>query len=290
MIEYLKIGVIALLLVILFLGISKSLKIKKLGYFLVALFIDIIIVLVCLNTSFFKEGEEKTMKESNHVIENNNSTTTTTNINATKVKDDKKRTSKGFVIEEKNGITYIDGYLIVNKTYTLPSDFIPSNTHSEAGDQKYCQTCIDNNAWEAYNLMKADAQALGLNIYIASGYRSYKAQNGLYTNYVARDGKEAADTYSARAGHSEHQTGLAFDLNSVTDDFAYTEEGKWIVDACYRYGFIIRYPKGKENETGYKYEPWHLRYVGEYLAEKLYNNGNWITMEDYFGINSQYKD
>ena len=283
--DYIKIGVIALLLLILFTGISKSLKIKKLGYFLVALFIDIIIVLICYFGLPYNGEEEQTMKEEK-VTEN----TTTSEKTTTKVKDERLKTSNGFVIEEKNGITYIDGYLVVNKTYSLPSDFVPLNTHSEPGEQKYCQSCIDNEAWDSYNLMKADAQSLGLNIYIASGYRSFKAQEGLYNNYVSYDGKEAADTYSARPGHSEHQTGLSFDLNSVTDDFAYTEEGKWVVDSCYKYGFIIRYPKGKENETGYKYEPWHLRYVGKVLAEKLYNEGNWITMEDYFGIKSEYAD
>jgi len=180
--------------------------------------------------------------------------------------------------------------LIANKTYPLPSDYVPENTHTDAGTQKYCQTCIINDAWDAWTLMKADATALGLNIWIQSGYRSYEAQKGLYDKYVARDGKIAADTYSARAGHSEHQSGYAFDLNSITDAFANTAEGKWVNENAYRYGFIIRYPKGKEDITGYKYESWHLRYVGETLASKLYNNGDWITMEEYFGIDSQYKD
>lgn len=283
--DYLKIGIAITLLIILFLGIKKSLKINKLGYFLVALFIDIIIVLALyFGTSLFREDEEEiTMKETE-------TKTTTTIKTTTEVKDDKMRTSKGFIIEEKDGVTYIDGYLIVNKTYTLPSNYIPTNTHTEAGDQKYCQTCIINEAWDAYNEMKSDASALGLNIWIASGYRSYKAQEGLYNNYVSRDGKEAADTYSARPGHSEHQSGYAFDLNSVTDEFANTEEGKWINEKCYEYGFIIRYPKGKDDITGYKYESWHLRYVGEELAKKLYNDGDWITMEEYFGIKSQYAD
>ena len=78
-------------------------------------------------------------------------------------------------------------------------------------------------------------------------------------------------------------------FNSVSSSFGYTDEGKWIKDNCYLYGFIIRYPEGKEKITGYMYEPWHLRYVGEELAEKLYNNGDWITMEEYFGITSVYE-
>ena len=137
--------------------------------------------------------------------------------------------------------------------------------------------------------MRSDAAALGLNLWVQSGYRSYERQEYLYNNYVARDGKTAADTYSARPGHSEHQSGYAFDLNTITDAFANTKEGKWVDDNAYKYGFVIRYPKGKEGATGYKYESWHLRYVGKDLAEKLYNNGDWISMEEYFGIDSQYK-
>ena len=110
----------------------------------------------------------------------------------------------------------------------------------------------------------------------------------LYNNYVMLDGKEAADTYSARPGHSEHQSGLAFDLNTIDDSFTYTNEGKWVNANCYRYGFIILYPKGKDNITGYMHESWHLRYVGVDLATKLYNEGNWITIEEYFGISSSY--
>lgn len=182
-------------------------------------------------------------------------------------------TSKGFKGVTKNGVTYIEGYLVVNKTYTLPSSY---------------GNGLTNATTEAFNKMQAAAKVDGLNIYISSGFRSYSYQKTLYNNYVNRDGVAAADTYSARAGHSEHQSGLAFDVNTINDSFANTEEGKWLNDNCYKYGFILRYPNGKGEETGYQYEPWHFRYVGVELAEKLYNNGNWITVEDYFGITSRY--
>ena len=136
--------------------------------------------------------------------------------------------------------------------------------------------------------MKEAASNDGLNIYVVSGFRSYWDQNYIYNNYVAWDGQYNADTYSARPGHSEHQTGLAFDLNWVSDEFEYTSEGIWLNNNAYKYGFILRYPKGKTYETGYIYEPWHYRYVGTDLSYKLFNNGNWITIENYFGINSQY--
>lgn len=182
-------------------------------------------------------------------------------------------TFKGFKGVTKNGVTYIEGYLVVNKTYTLPSSY---------------GNGLTNATTEAFNNMQAAAKADGLNIYISSGFRSYTYQKTLYNSYVNRDGVVAADTYSARACHSEHQSGLAFDVNTINDSFANTEEGKWLNDNCYKNGFILRYPNGKSDETGYQYEPWHFRYVGVELAEKLYNNGNWITVEDYFGITSKY--
>lgn len=177
-------------------------------------------------------------------------------------------------ITEKDGVTYIDGILIANKTYSLPSTYNPGGLTKET--------------MNAFNDMAADAKSVGLNLHIVSGFRSYDEQNTLYNSYVSRDGKEAADTYSARPGHSEHQSGLAFDLNLVNASFEYTNEGKWLNDNCYRFGFILRYPKNKTNETGYIYEAWHFRYVGVDLATKLYNNGDWITLEKYFGLTSEY--
>lgn len=183
-------------------------------------------------------------------------------------------TSKGFKGYTKNGITYIDGVLIVNKTYSIPSTYFPGDITSETRSNM--------------NRMFADASSIGLNIYLSSGFRSYNTQKIIYNNYVSRDGKEMADTYSARPGHSEHQTGLAFDVNQINDTFIGTPEANWLSDNAWKYGFILRYPKGKTNETGYKYESWHFRYVGLELAKKLYNDGAWITLENYFGITSQY--
>ena len=183
-------------------------------------------------------------------------------------------TSKGFSGKTVNGVTYIDGVLIANKTYSLPSNY---------------GTGLTSETRNAFNKMQADAKALGLNLWLSSGFRSYNDQKYIYNNYVARDGQAAADTYSARPGYSEHQTGLAFDLNTISDAFADTPEGKWVAENCHKYGLILRYPKGKDSITGYKYESWHLRYLGGELPGKLYNNGDWITLEEYFGIDSKYK-
>ena len=196
-------------------------------------------------------------------------------------------TSKGFKIQEINGATYIDGVLIANKTYALPQDFIPTNPDQPVNADR-SSTCLDKTLMSAWNTMLKDATAKGLNIYIASGYRSYNYQVNVYNRYVKSDGAAVADTYSSRPGNSEHQTGLCFDLNTIEDSFQYTNEGKWINDNCYKYGFCIRFPKGKDSATGYQYESWHLRYVGVDLATKLYNNGDWLSLEEYFGITSEY--
>ena len=184
------------------------------------------------------------------------------------------KTSKGYTIEQKNGIYYIDGIIIANKTYSLPSSYNPGDL---------LDVFLEN-----FKKMQSDASNEGISLNVISGFRSYSYQKSIYNNYVARDGASAADRYSARAGHSEHQTGLAADINSLSQSFENTPEGQWLNNNCYKYGFIIRYVKGKEDETGYMFEPWHIRYVGVDLATKLYNNGNWITLEDYFGITSKY--
>ena len=187
-------------------------------------------------------------------------------------------TSKGFHGEVKDGVTYIDGVLIANKTYALPKSYGNGLTAKT--------TEAFNKMVAAFNNEKTEPDR---SLWLSSGFRSYSDQSYIYNNYVARDGQANADRYSARAGHSEHQTGLAFDLNTIEDSFSYTYEGKWVSANCYRFGLILRYPKGKEEITGYMYESWHLRYVGEELAKKLYNNGDWITLEEYYGIDSKYR-
>ncbi len=183
-------------------------------------------------------------------------------------------TSKGYVITQKDGITYVDGVLVANKTYSLPASYNPGKLLSE------CES--------AFNKMQSDAAAQGLTIWNASGFRSYDLQASLYKRYSDRDGKDAADRYSARPGHSEHQTGLAIDLNEITSSFANTAEGKWISENCHKYGFILRYPAGKEAQTGYMYEPWHIRYVGVEAAEDIFVSG--LCLEEYYGITSRYAD
>lgn len=169
--------------------------------------------------------------------------------------------------------TYIDGIIIANKTYALPADYNPG---------------VDPDAQAAFDEMQEAAAEEGLNLYISSGFRSYEYQGQLYEGYVEKSGKAAADRYSARPGHSEHQTGLAFDLNTIDISFAQTEEYEWIQAHCAEYGFIIRYPEDGEEITGYMYEPWHIRYLGKEIAKKVYDSG--LTLEEYLGIDSKYDD
>ena len=135
--------------------------------------------------------------------------------------------------------------------------------------------------------MKSAASNEGIYLNIGSGFRSYSTQNGLYNRYAARDGQAAADTQSARPGHSEHQSGLAADIKGPNDylylnqEWINTSEGQWLNNNCYKYGFIIRYPQGKQHITGYKYEPWHIRYLGVEVATSVYNSG--LTLEEYLG-------
>lgn len=173
----------------------------------------------------------------------------------------------------ENGLTYVDGILIANKTYGLPSTYAPG---------------LDSTTESQFNALSDAAAQEGLNIWLASGYRSYDYQSSIYNNYVSIYGSETADTFSARPGHSEHQTGLAIDVNSIDDSFAGTPEAIWLENHAHEYGFIIRYPKGKENITGYKYEPWHIRYLGVEKATAVYNSG--LTLEEYLGIDSSYSD
>ena len=135
--------------------------------------------------------------------------------------------------------------------------------------------------------MQAHAEFDGIELWIQSGFRSYYTQEIIYNNYVSMDGVESADTYSARPGYSEHQSGLAADINNPDESFNGTAAAEWLKNNCYKYGFIIRFPEGKEAYTGYIYESWHVRYVGKEWARKITESGK--SLEEYFGITSVYQ-
>lgn len=178
----------------------------------------------------------------------------------------------------------IDIESLINKNNPLDKDYIPKDmiliNHKYAQDDKY----MVRDAVKSFENMVKDALLCNHKIIAISTYRSYEYQEKLYNYYVKTRGKKYASTCSAKPGYSEHQTGLAVDVEGSNGDynkFDQSKEFEWMKDNCFKYGFILRYPKGKEKITGYKYEPWHYRYVGYYLAKHLYDNN--LVLEEYKG-------
>ena len=173
--------------------------------------------------------------------------------------------------------------ILVNKYIYLPNDYIPDNLAEINNEYAIDNKQLVYEAKEKFEEMCDDAKANGYTIRAISAYRDYEYQKNLYDKYLSTDTKENVDTYSARPGHSEHQTGLVVDVDNSTtnfENFESTEEYKWMRENSYKYGFILRYPKGKEDITGYSYESWHYRYVGKTIAKYIYENN--ITFDEYY--------
>lgn len=182
------------------------------------------------------------------------------------------QTDKSTKKNDINALTYVNGLLVVNKTYGLPSDYNPG---------------IDDDAAVAFEEMqKAAFTENGYELFISSGFCSYDSQETIYNNYAALYGIENADKKYERAGYSEHQAGVAFDLNTADYAFTQSAEYAWVAANCHKYGFIIRYPVGKETFTGYEAQPWHIRYVGVDAATAIYESG--MCLEEFLGITSEY--
>ncbi|WP_031423515.1 M15 family metallopeptidase [Exiguobacterium sp. NG55] len=174
----------------------------------------------------------------------------------------------------------LDELILVNKQIALPADYQPSDlveanidfVDSTVGERRM----LRKEAAQAIEGLMKDAKASGIDLKGTSAFRSYAYQVNLFNAYVERDGKEQAMKYSAPPGHSEHQTGLAIDVSSASVNYQLTQslgetvEGKWLADHAHEYGFIIRYQKEFEEETGYMYEPWHLRYIGMEHAKQVH--------------------
>ncbi|WP_067838054.1 M15 family metallopeptidase [Amphibacillus sediminis] len=192
-------------------------------------------------------------------------------------------------INGQNVILNPDNIMVfVNPDYSLPDAYQPDDlvipnvrfSFDEDVDKRY----LRKEAAIALEQLFIEAENNGYKLYAVSGYRSFQRQIELYQNAINNYGPD--QSVSASPGQSEHQTGLAMDISSanngfaLNEDFGLTEEGKWVAENAHRFGFIIRYPEGKETITGFSYEPWHLRYVGSEVAEILYKN-HW-TLEEYF--------
>ncbi len=175
-----------------------------------------------------------------------------------------------------------DLLVLVNKYHALSSNYVPSDLETITSKyNKGYNNKLRHEARLAFEEMCEAALKDNIKIYSGSAYRSYSYQQNLYNRYVNADGKAKADTYSARAGSSEHQTGLATDILNEKLDFisASDKEYTWLVNNSYKYGYILRYPKGKEKITGYMYEEWHFRYVGVDIAKEIYDSD--ITYDEY---------
>jgi D-alanyl-D-alanine carboxypeptidase len=183
-------------------------------------------------------------------------------------------------------------WVVVDKLRPLKAGYIPANLVTPAVALRLSsgveEMKMRQDAGNALVEMFTAAKTAGLPMLIASGYRSEVTQKALHASYVAQKGAAAADTDSARAGYSEHQTGLAVDVGrtdhkcEVDPCFANTAEGQWVAANAYKYGFIVRYPQNKQAITGYIYEPWHIRYVGKDLAKAVYDSGQ--TLEEFFEL------
>lgn len=172
--------------------------------------------------------------------------------------------------------------ILVNKHNYLKEDYVPENLKSLSSTYALSNMKMVEEAANAFESLSKDASKENYKVIAMSTYRSYEYQVDLYNKYVKSDGKDAADTYSGRPGNSEHQTGLAVDVYNQTEtytNFEKTKEYNWMQENAYKYGFILRFPKDKENETGYEFESWHYRYVGKDIAKYIHKHN--ITLEEY---------
>lgn len=183
--------------------------------------------------------------------------------------------------------------VLVNKQYSLPDGYAPEdltkpNILFSFGEQDIEKAYLRKEAGAALEAMFSEAQKYDIHLFAVSGYRSFDRQKAVFDAEVSKYGQEKAVQAVAIPGSSEHQTGLAMDISSqsnnfeLSEAFGVTKEGKWAAENAHRFGFILRYPQGKEEITGYKYEPWHFRYVGKDAAKIIYEKQ--LTLEEYFEI------
>lgn len=185
-----------------------------------------------------------------------------------------------------------DILVLVNKEHALPNHFephdlvVPDVRFPFAEDDPKKQ--LRKEAADALEELFRAAEADGIYLFAVSGYRSYERQEAIFAANVEKHGEDHANTFSAKAGESEHQTGLVMDVTSqevgfdLLTEFGESEAGKWLEQHAHEYGYIIRYPRGKEHITKYQYEPWHLRYVGKKAAKEIVEND--LTLEEYLGV------
>ena len=178
--------------------------------------------------------------------------------------------------------------ILVNKTHPLPEDYADSVELVETVDCRGKKAFVEKETWEAFQKLRGALEAQGVSVFFGSNFRTVREQEEVIRRLTEKYGEEYARKTAAPPGTSEHHTGLALDLAPL-------EDGEWVTEnmalmkpvrlwekvhaALPAFGFILRYPEGKEEITGYGYEPWHIRYVGKEAAEKISQSG--LTLEEY---------
>lgn len=223
--------------------------------------------------------ELKSVYDVTNIIDNYSYEDTVTFVNANL---DKKYYTNDIEVTDEEAYK-ID--VLVNKYHKLSSTFEPNDLEEINKDYSMGKQRLRKEAKEKFEEMCSDALKENIKIYAGSTYRSFSYQEGLYNRYVKQDGFDKAETYSARAGYSEHQLGLAIDIANGKWNFLSEDdiEYSYLIDNSYKYGFILRYPRGKEYVTGYMFEDWHFRYLGVELATKVHNSK--LTYDEYVARN-----
>lgn len=181
--------------------------------------------------------------------------------------------------------------VLVNKTHSLPADYVPASLVTPYVLSISDVIQVNSLAADQLKAMVTAAEESGVTLYLTSGYISYETQDDYFNDRAGMVGEAEANKIIAKAGFSEHQTGLAFDFSdnasgtATTVAFAETDAGKWLIEHAWEYGFIMRYPEGKETVTGYSYQPWHYRYLGTDVTKAMHEIAADLTMEEYYNVN-----
>ena len=180
--------------------------------------------------------------------------------------------------------------VFIDKTHSLPADYVPESLVTPYINSTSDVIQVNEKAADALKSMAAAASDSSVTLYLTAGYISYETQDDYFNDRAGMVGEAEANKTIAKAGFSEHQTGLAFDFSdepsgtNTTVAFADTDAGKWLIEHAWEYGFIMRYPEGKEAVTGYAYQPWHYRYIGKDIAKAIHEAGENYTLEEYYKI------
>jgi len=268
----------------------KNLQKYKINWVRMAIFLILVLLLVFLS-KFFSDGVSK---DSPSGLDGEKVKENLMEPSEVDLKGDEppagKDTSIRGIPELKDVLTYDDGDLLVlvNKYHGVAPDYKPDNlVNIDYSMATWDGIYVKKETYDAFVEMYNDAAKQGYTLCVCSGYRTYEDQRELFTQNLVSQGEEYTYMFSAYPGRSEHHTGLAIDITSASMDWALSQEfaeypeGQWLDEHCQDYGFILRYPKGKEDITGYGYEPWHFRYVGKDVAKEIMSKG--ITFEEYLG-------